>query len=283
MPVARRRGSATGAAVYDPIARFYDLDHAGFDDDLAFYGEFARTVSGPFLDVGVGSGRVALPLALAGHQITGIDVSAPMLALARQRADTAGVGRRLLLTKADVVSAVLPQRFGLAYFALNTFSHLLTRPEQLAALSNVRRHLLPAGRLLIDQWNPHASTAPDSSGQWVFGYRRQTAEGRWVTQSVSSRADAAEQQLQTTIVYDEEIAGGSRSAMPGGANVRRTTVGLRLRYFYRFEVEWLLLAAGYEVEAVFGSYDLNPYSGESPRLIWLARNNAAEGQRGTSR
>lgn len=274
MPPARRRVSGAGAAVYDSIARFYDLDHAGFDDDLAFYGEFARTVSGPLLDVGVGSGRVALPLARAGHDITGIDVSEPMLALARQRATAAEFGHRLLVTQADVVSVVLPQRFGLAYFSLNTFSHLLTRPEQLAALANVRRHLLPDGRLLIDQWNPHASVAPDSSGQWVFGYRRQTPDSRWVTQSVSSRADPAEQQLQTTIVYDEEIASPSRAAGAGGANVRRTTVALRLRYFYRYEVEWLLLAAGYELEAVFGSYDLGPYSADSPRLIWLARNSA---------
>lgn len=274
MPRAKRRSAGAGAAVYDPIARFYDLDHAGFDDDLAFYGEFARTVSGPVLDVGVGSGRVALPLALAGHHITGIDVSEPMLALARQRAAAANVGLRLQVTQADVTVAVLPQRFGLAYFSLNTFSHLLTRPEQLAALANVRRHLLSAGRLLIDQWNPHASTAPDSSGQWVLGYRRQTPEGRWVTQSVSSRADPAEQQLQTTILYDEEIAGPSRMAGVGGPNVRRTTVALRLRYFYRYEVEWLLLAAGYDLEAVFGSYDLSPYSADAPRLIWLARNSA---------
>ncbi|HEV7217001.1 MAG TPA: hypothetical protein VGP33_17980, partial [Chloroflexota bacterium] len=126
----------------------------------------------------------------------------------------------------------------------------------------------------IDQWNPHASTAPDSSGQWVFGYRRPTPDGRWVTQSVSSRADPAEQQLETTLVYDEEVAGPSREAGLGGPNLRRTTVALRLRYFYRYEVEWLLLAAGYELEALFGGYDLRAYSAEAPRLIWLARNSA---------
>jgi hypothetical protein len=47
-----------------------------------------------------------------------------------------------------------------------------------------------------------------------------------------------------------------------------------LRYFYRFEVEWLLLAAGYELEAVFGNYDLRPYSSDAPRLIWLAKSGA---------
>jgi len=276
VPPSDRRASAKQAAIYDPIARFYDLDHAGFDDDLAFYGEFARMVSGRLLDIGVGSGRVAVPLAMAGHEITGIDVSQPMLALAGQRAAGAGVGERLSLVHADAATVSLAERFGLAFFSLNTFSHLLTPREQLAALANVRRHLRPDGRLLIDQWNPYASTAPDSSGQWMFGYRRQAPDGHWVTQSVSSSADQAEQQLHTRIMYDEEIAAASPTRRDvGGAVLRRTTVTLRLRFFYRYEVEWLLLAAGYELETVFGSYDLGPYSAEAPRLIWLARNSAS--------
>jgi len=274
VPATKRRATAPGA-LYDPIARFYDLDHAGFDDDLPFYGEFARMVSGPLLDVGVGSGRVAVPLALAGRQVTGIDVSAAMLALARRRAAAAGVASRLTLVHGEAATCSLPERFGLAYFSLNTLSHLLSRPEQLAALANVRRHLQPSGRLLIDQWNPHASTAPDSSGQWVFGYRRQAEDGHWVTQSVTTSADPAKQELQTTIMYDEEpTAPRAARQEGGGAAVRRTTVALQLRYFYRFEVEWLLLAAGYELEAVFGNYDLRPYSADSPRLIWLAKSGA---------
>lgn len=275
MPVAPRRRSAAEPAVYDPIARYYDLDHAGFDDDLVFYDQFSKMVDGPLLDVGVGSGRVAVPLAQAGRDVTGIDVSAPMLALARARAAVAGVGERLTLVQAEAATAVLEESFGLAYFALNTFSHLLSRPEQLAALATVRRHLRPGGRLLIDQWNPHASTAPDSSGQWVLGYRRQAKDGRWVTQSVASSADQAEQVLHTTILYDEEepVRRATHGAS-GGVTVRRTAVTLQLRYFYRYEVEWLLLAAGYELEAVFGSYDLGPYSADAPRLIWLARNSA---------
>lgn len=276
MPVSRRRATAqTERAVYDPIARFYDLDHAGFDDDLALYADFARTVTGPLLDIGVGTGRVAVSLAQAGREVVGVDTSAAMLALARHRASGAGATTHLRLIQGDVATVDLPERFGLAYFALNTFSHLLSRPEQLAALANVRRLLSPGGRLLIDQWNPHASTAPDSSGQWVFGYRRRNEDGHWVTQSVASIAEPAEQTLDTTIIYDEEVLPQrSGPSADHGAEVRRTTVTLRLRYFYRYEVEWLLLAAGFELEAVFGSYDLGRYRADAPRLIWLARNSA---------
>ena len=264
--------------VYDPVARFYDLDHEGFDDDLALYRDFARTVSGPILDVGVGTGRVALALASEGATVTGIDVSPAMLALAATRVRLHRLENRVTLVLTDVRTLDMANRFGLSYFALNTFAHLLAPSDQLAALRAVRRHLLPGGRLLVDQWNPLNSSAPDSSGQWVLGYRRQGRSGSWVTQSVATVADPAEQLLSTTIVYDEEVLRSRptphRRATSGTelpVRLARTAVSFKLRYHYRFEVEWLLLSAGFEVEATFGDYDLSQYSGISPRLISLAR------------
>src|SRR5438874_377731 len=64
---------------YAALARFYDLDHAGFADDLDFWRNLARQIGGPVLEVGCGSGRVLLPLARAGFEVVGIDTSAPML------------------------------------------------------------------------------------------------------------------------------------------------------------------------------------------------------------
>jgi SAM-dependent methyltransferase len=208
-----------------------------------------------------------------------------MLARTRLRLARERLVGQVTLVEGDAVTFAASQRCGLALFTLNTFSHLLRPPEQLAALMNVRRHLLPGGRVLIDQWNPHASTAPDSSGQWVLGYRRQDARGRWVTQSVSSVADPAEKLLHTTLAYDVEAPRGraprqrpasarKESRGPAAVALRRTVVTLHLRYFYRFEVEWLLLASGYELEVVFGTYDLDLYTTGAPRLIWLARNPA---------
>ena len=274
-----RRPSPADGAVYDPIARYYDLDHAGFEDDLAFYQQFARAWAGLVLDVGIGTGRVAVPLARAGYEVVGVDASAAMLAIARRRIDAEGLGDRVTLVQGEAGTFQAPADCGLALFTLNTFSHLLTGTEQLAALVNVRQHLLPGGRLLIDQWNPHASDAPDSSGQWIFGYRRQDARGHWVTQSVSSTADPAAQLLYTTIIYDEEVLLRRRRAASSATDrsrVVREVVSMRLRYFTRFEVEWLLLAAGYALEAVFGTYDLDAYSASAPRLIWLARKHEAE-------
>ncbi len=260
-------------AEYDPIARFYDLDHQDFDDDLSMYLNFARASQAPVLDIGVGTGRVALTLARAGYPVTGIDVSQAMLALAQERLHREGQSNQVTLIHADVRTFELATRFGFAYFALNTFTHLLDQADQMRALRTLWSHLLPGARLLIDQWNPLSSEAPDASGQWLLGYRRQSRWGTWVTQSVATVADPSQQLLTTTIIYDEEMMRPQRERLssPAETSIRRTAFSCKLRYHYCFEVQWLLLAAGFETEATFGDYDLGPYHRASPRLITLAK------------
>ncbi len=263
--------------MYDGLAQFYDLDHAGHDEDLTLYSEFARGVNLPILDIGSGTGRVSLALASAGHDVIGVEPSLAMLKRAHARCEEEKLNHRVVLLHAPAESFTTTRQAGMALFALNTFCHFLTSASQFRALSNVRRHLQPGGLLIIDQWNPLASDAPDSSGQWVMGYRRQDDQGNWVTQSVSSTADAARQLLHTTLMYDTERVTtpkrGARGSQAHSVRLERATTTLQLRYSYRFEIEWLLLATGYTVQAVYGSYNLDEYRASAPRLIWVAHNS----------
>ena len=70
---------------YAPIAEIYDFSYNDFLEDVDFYDNLARAVDGPILELGVGSGRVAIPLAQAGYEVVGIDNSPTMLAVARAR------------------------------------------------------------------------------------------------------------------------------------------------------------------------------------------------------
>src|SRR5260370_41347447 len=79
---------------YGLIAPFYDVEHARFDEDIDLYMNFAELRGGPLLELACGSGRLLLPLAQAGYEVTGVDTSASMLALARNALDTAGGGAR---------------------------------------------------------------------------------------------------------------------------------------------------------------------------------------------
>jgi SAM-dependent methyltransferase len=152
---------------FDPIARFYDLFYGDRDDDLQMYRDFALAADGPILELGCGDGRALIPLALEGHHVTGLDVSAPMLATAQAKADAAQVDARVTLIQGDMRDFDLPARFALAFIPINTFMHCYDTEQQLACLRCIHRHLQPEGRLVIDVYHPDPQTLLESDGRLV--------------------------------------------------------------------------------------------------------------------
>ncbi|WP_322815503.1 class I SAM-dependent methyltransferase [Chloroflexus sp.] len=247
--------------LYDPFARYYDTDFRHFHDDIPFYREWARRTGGPILELMCGTGRVLLPLASAGFQLTGVDLSPAMLALARERLQAEGLLDRVTLLEADVRSVILPEhQFPLAFVAVNSFMHLTTIEDQLATLAVVRRALTRRGTLIIDLFNPDplAITREDGRMQLERSYE---LDGCFVQKFVVIESDAAEQISHVTFIYDETAANGT---------LTRRTMQFTMRWLYRFELEHLLARAGFTLRAVYGSYDLEPYSSGSPRLIAVA-------------
>ena len=122
----------------------------------------AGGTGGPIPELAVGSGRLAVPLAEAGHQVTGVDLDPAMLERAGRRAAAAGVADRLALVAADLVDLRLPEagRFGLAFIALNSLLVLATRAAQRAAFHTLAAHLRPGGVAVADVWLPDAEDRP---------------------------------------------------------------------------------------------------------------------------
>jgi SAM-dependent methyltransferase len=248
-------------STYDAFARFYDLEHHKFDQDLDLYLHFASRCDGPVLELGCGSGRVSLALASAGFDVTGIDHSAAMLALARARAADVGLGDLIQLEQIDVRSIVWDERFALAIYPLNGFLHLPTEEDQHLALRNVHRALLPGGFLLVDLPNPHVVFTPDADGQLYLRKHFQSPEGNTISSCAVTQTDLANQVQELTLVYDEVDQDGL---------VHRTTVETRLRFVYRYEMTGLLREAGFKIDAVYGTYDLDPYQASSDVMFFVA-------------
>lgn len=243
------------------IARYYDLDVGDYDADLAMYEGFARRLEAPLLELGVGSGRLAIPLARAGLKVVGIDSSPAMLAVAQRKAG-GELAERLRLVPADMRDFDLGQQFGLILCALGGFCHLEDADGQLQALTCARRHLLPRGLLVVDlpafdpaAWDPGARALVH---EWT---RRHPDLGVTVSKLSSVEADLAAQTQRLTLIFEEVDEAGA---------VRRRTADLRLRYVFRYEMEHLLARAGLRVHNVYGSYDLDPYETGSPRMIFVA-------------
>jgi SAM-dependent methyltransferase len=246
-------------STYDPFARYYDADFHGYTEDVPFYCEMARRAAGPILELMCGTGRVLIPLAEAGHQITGVDISPAMLAIARQHLAEAGLAATLIA--GDVRSVDLPaQGFSMAFVAVNSFMHLESVRDQLATLETARQALARRGSLVIDLFNPDPLEIAREDNRLVLD-RSYILDGRQVQKFVAIDTDAAAQTSRVTYLYDET---------DDTFRVTRRTMRFTLRWFYRYEFEHLLARAGFTVRAIYGSYDLDEYVTGSPRLIVVA-------------
>ncbi len=246
---------------YDRFARLYDLEHQDFQDDILLYQNLAARCDGPVLELGCGSGRVCLPLAKAGRQVTGVDTSREMLALASRRAGEHGVAERTRFEQVDVRDIAFDSEFALVLYPLNGFLHLLTSGDQLRALSNACRALLPGGLLVIDVGNPHTVFAAQHDGQLLLRRRFPIEEGGKGTSYAIAETDLVAQCQDVTLLYDE--------VRPNGI-LHRTTVEIVLRFVYHFEMVQLLERARLTVDAVYGSYDLDPYETDSEIMLFVA-------------
>lgn len=246
---------------YDRFARLYDLEHQGYQDDILLYQNLATRCDGPVLELGCGSGRVSVPLATAGLQVTGVDTSGEMLALASRRAAKQGVGERVRFEQVDVRRMAFDSVFALVLFPLNGFLHLLTVDDQLDTLDSVHRALLPGGMFVVDVGNPHTVFTAQHDGQLLFRRHFVVEEGGKGTSYAITDTDLAAQRQAVTLLYDE--------LRPDGV-LRRTAVETVLRYVYHFEMVQLLERAGLTVDAVYGSYDLDPYETDSGIMLFVA-------------
>jgi SAM-dependent methyltransferase len=247
---------------FDAFARYYDADYGAIDDDLPFYRELARRAGGPVLEVMCGSGRLLLPLARAGLRLAGLDVSGAMLKLARERLAAAGLGERVELLEADIREQAPRGSFGLAIVAINSFMHLASPADQLAALARIHAALRPGGLLAIDLFNPDPRALAEQRGALVLDKQFVLADGTQVQKFVAQHADTAAQISYVTFIYDEIDAAG---------RVSRRTLPFTMRWLYRYELEHLLARAGFALDALYGSYELDDYSAESELLLAVAR------------
>ena len=251
---------------FDRYARFYDLDYGDRDDDLLMIEQFAARCGSPILELACGTGRILLPLARQGYRLTGVDVSPAMLAVARRKVAAEGLAERITLVQADMRHLDLGTRFNLAFVAANSFMHLLTIDDQLAALARIHAHLNPGGLLVLLLFNPDLNRLLDSEGRVVLEKVMTEPEtGRQIMKFFSRQVDLGQQILRVTFVVDE---------VDGQGGVRRTLFPVSMRYLFRYELELLLRHAGFAVEAIYGSYDLDEFGGDSDQLIAVARGPA---------
>ena len=251
--------------LWERFARWYDLDQGVFEDDLPFYLGLAQRTGSPLLELGCGTGRLVVALARAGHRVTGVELQPAMLARAQAKVRAAGraVGRRVSLLQADFRTLELPERFAMAILAVNTWMDLAGPAEQARVLAVAAQHLAPAGLLVLDLFHPHPTAlAEREGGLFLEKVLTDPETGQQALKFIVREVDYAQQIVTATFLYDETDAAGQ---------VTRTAMTFPLHYLHRAEAEHLVGTAGFMVEQVYGSYDLDPYDDSAERMIVVAR------------
>ncbi len=228
---------------YDAIAAIYDPWSRSVVEDVDFYVDLAAEAGGPVVELGVGTGRIAIPTARAGVRVIGVDSSAAMLDVCRRRAAEEGVDEQLDLRLGDLAAPPVEERVPLVTCPFRAFLHLRTETERLGALAAARRLLAPGGRLVFDVFEP----APDDV---------EATHGRWIEREpeIFERADWDTDARTLTL----SVRG------PEGAAT------MQLAWISPPEWQALLERTGFTVEALYGWFDRRPYEGGEDS-IWIGR------------
>ena len=210
-------------------------------EDVAFYLEEARRSGGPVVELGVGTGRIAIPIAADGTRVIGVDASRGMLEVCARRAALVGV--ELDLRVGDLREPPVHERVPLVICPFRSLLHMHTDDDRRRVLQSAHALLVPGGRFVFDVFAPDAADIEQTQGRWlerepgIFEHAVWDQDARTLTLTVRG------EQTETTMA---------------------------LAWLSPDEWRSLLEETGFEIEACYGWFDRTPYSGQED-TVWIAR------------
>jgi SAM-dependent methyltransferase len=226
---------------YDAIAELYDPWSASVVEDVAFYLEEARKSGGPVVELGVGTGRIAVPIAADGISVIGVDSSRGMLDVCARRAALAGV--QLDLRVGDLRKPPVGERVPLVICPFRSLLHMHTDEDRLSVLAAAYDLLVPGGRFVFDVFAPDAADIAQTHERWLEREPGIFEHAVW---------DQTARTLTLTVRDDQQ------------------ETSMALAWLSQEEWQALLERAGFEIEACYGWFDRSPYRGRED-TVWIGR------------
>jgi SAM-dependent methyltransferase len=250
--------------LYKP--ELYDIvTPASFRGDAEWYRGKARQCGGPVLELGAGTGRIALAIAQDGVPVQALDADPAMLEALRQKLanQPPEVRDRVVVTVGDMRVFTLPERFALIIAPFRGFLHNLTEHDQLACLDRVREHLRPGGCFAFNVFHPSLEYMAHHTGALAGVWRRAgtfpRADGGCIVRSESNRYDTVRQIVDSQHRYEEYG--------PDSTLIRTSLHRLQLAYLYPSDLRRLLKEAGFQSVQIAGGFDDRPFQNDTDELV----------------
>ncbi|MFW9800683.1 MAG: class I SAM-dependent methyltransferase [Candidatus Thorarchaeota archaeon] len=243
---------------YEGVAEFYDL--FADNSDLPFYVEYARRTGSPILDIAAGAGRVTYELARNGFQVTALEKSPSMLAVARSRLERAppDVAARVSIVEGCMTDFELDQRFALVIIP-SSFGHATTSEQQLSAFRCIRNHMRPDGLFLLDLYpgalNLRRVEFEDDAVS--------LADGSQVSRRGIINPDPVEQLIRVSLVFNVKTSQGEK--------VETRRVESEVAIIFNREADLLLKMSGFRVLEELGGFKGESYGPDSQRRILVLK------------
>jgi SAM-dependent methyltransferase len=217
--------------------------------DYAFFRQIIARQSGPVLDIGCGTGRLLLPLIREGEDVDGVDPSADMLSLCRERG--ARFGLAPVLYRQTLQTLNLPRRYRTILVPCGTIQLVLDRDDVWEALRRMHAHLETGGTLALTVFNRWQELETEIRGAWKHRATKSLPDGSILTKDGMVEAcDRVEQVMQGSVRYRrfraEQLIEEQVCAAPE-------------RWYFKHEMTLMLEKVGFRVRSVTGNYTEEPF------------------------
>jgi SAM-dependent methyltransferase len=256
-------GRTPEAIRFDTVADIYDF-YVQTQVDIPFWLVEAKAANGKVLELTSGTGRVSIPLLKAGIELTCVDYAPEMLDLLRKKLKRDNLSCPTILQ--DIAHLKLTHRFDMIFIPFHSFSELVQEDKRRSALVGIRKHLTDHGVFICTLQNPNVRTASMDGTVRLLGEFSLPNDERLV---VNSRLlfERSSQLANGVQLYDRYSSDGRR--------VDHRELQMCFYLFHKQQFESLASNVGFEVAALYGDYDREPYDEQSsPYMIWKLRKSA---------
>ncbi len=224
--------------------------------DIPFYKEQVDKYSEPVLELGCGTGRITIPIAREGHDIIGLDISDKLLEKAKEKAEEEDIS--IEWVQGDMRNFSLDKRFNLIFIPFNSIHHILTLEDMEKVLNNVKKHLRPNGRFIVEFFNPDLSilNREPTEEHDVIEYQDPEERGE-IKITESTDYERAKQLMHLSWFYESD----------GRKKEREWTI----RVWFPKEVNAILKYNDFKIEQKYGDFDESPMTNNSSQQILVCK------------